>query len=509
MARLERAGDLAAGLRHLASHPLSPQELGTIAVSLYRRDASGLAYLIARKLLDAGWENWIVCAIAAHLGLRLDQPEAAALSIARLGQMLADAGAAERQQARALLDPHLPCDVVAAFRRGESDRVRAYGRLWAAVDPDFTRRLASPTLRGRADPARFLEPADDARLLPFEAPLDGAPHVMRKAVLAIRRYWIPEQPASREHDIPVRIAAAMTAHGWQPRRYHLRSFTHRDTVTEDYRALAALCRDSDADVLVLDEFQPGRGGNAAPGEIVRALKRDRPDLRVIGLYLDPWAPEHWNEIEAAADIVDAVWSSVVTALWQRPAFRDKTLFLPLPHAGHYAAPAERRPGLAFRGGVQYSNWDRAFWLSAIADAGLPLHVGVSSHARDDRDPLESYRAYMRDMGASEAVLNFSRRSNGEHTLTARTFEVPAAGGLLVQERAQDVDLFFVAGRHYLQFETLADLADIAELIRTEPDRVDAIRCQGAAFFRERYADDCIVASLENFLFQRPHRQRWR
>ena len=504
LAHLERANDLAGALQLLASHTLPPQTLATIAFSLYRRDVSGLAFLIARQLLDAGFENWMLDALSSLLGLRLGQQDAAETSIARLGQLLAHAGNVEREKARAFLDPHLPCDVVAAFHRGERERLRAYARLWAAIDPDVTRRLASPPPQCRSDPARFLQPADDERLLRFEAPPDGTARSVRKAVLAIRRYWVPEQSASREHDIPVRIAAAMDAYGWQPIRCHLRSFVQRDAVIEDYRAIDAHCREFDIDLLILDEFQPRRGGNTAPGEIVRALKRDRPELRVVGLYLDPWVPEHWGEIEAAASMLDAVWSPVVTALWQRPAFQGKTLFIPLPHGGGYPAPDRLQPGLCFRGGVQYSNWDRAFWLDAISEAGLKLRVSVSTHARDDLDPLESYRAYMRETSATEATLNFSRRSNGEHTLTARTFEVPAAGGLLVQQQSPDVDLFFVAGRHYLRFETLADLADIAHLVRTEPNRAEDIRREGAAFFRERYADDRIIAYLDHFLF---HRQR--
>ena len=507
LARLERASDLGGALRLLVSHALSAQTLATVAITLYRRELSGLAFIIASKLLDEGFDNWMLRALSSLLGLRLRQQDAAEASIARLEELLAHADAAEREKARALLDPHLPRDVVAAFHRGERERLRACARLWGAVDPDFTSRLASPRPHGRADPVRYLQPADDARLLHFEAPLDGAARSMRKAVLAIRRYWIPDQPASREHDIPVRVAAAMETYGWQPFRCHLRSFVQRETVTEDYRAIAAQCREIDADLLILDEFHPRRGGNAAPGDIVRALKRDRPGLRVVGLYLDPWVPEHWSEIETAAGMLDAVWSPVVTAVWQRPAFQGKMLFFPLPHGGSYTAPDRLRPGLGFRGGVQYSNWDRAFWLDAIAEAGLSLQLSVTTHAHDHLGPLESYRAYMREMGASEAALNFSRRGNGEHTLTARTFEVPAAGGLLVQQQSPDVDLFFVAGRHYLRFETLADLTDIAHLIRMEPDRVEAIRREGAAFFRERYSDDRIIAYLDQFLFHRRHGER--
>ncbi len=502
LVRLERAGDLVGALRLLRSHALSPQDLMTIGVALYRHELSWLPFAIARQLLDAGFENWLLYALSAHLGLRIGQSDAADASADRLEKLLAQADAAEREKARAFLDFCLTRDIVAVFHRGEREKLCAYARLWTIVDPATMQRFALPGPQGRSDPARFLEPAGDERLFHFEAPPADVKRIARKAVLAARRYWYVGRPVSREQDIPVRIAAAMTEYGWPTIRCDLRSFGHRATVTKDYEAIAAQCRRIDADLLVIDEFQPRRLGNTAPGEIVRALKRDLPGLRVVGLYLDPWEPEQFDDIEAGAEIVDAVWSPVVTALWQRPAFRGKTLFFPMPHGGSYTPAVQRRPGLEFHGGVQSSNWDRAFWLEAIAQAGIPLQTTVSTHANDHLDALESYRAYLRKLGGAEASVNFARRGNGIHihTLTARTFEVPAAGGLLVQERSDDIDRFLVAGRHYLRFEALADLADIAALIRAAPDRIDAVRREGAAFFRARYADDRIVAYLDNALF---------
>ncbi|HEY3917057.1 MAG TPA: glycosyltransferase [Stellaceae bacterium] len=452
--------------------------------------------------MEAGCETWILRTLSCHLGLRLDQPAAVSASMPRLARLLDGANPAQRETARKLLDPFLPRDVIRAFRDGNNALVCGYERLWALLDPQSHERFVLPPPGRTPDLARFRNPGDDARLCRNDLPPAGAGRIARTAVLAARRYWAPSDPNSREHDIPARIAAAIDSYGWRSIRCDIRSFVDPAIVTEDYRAIAAACRDSRADVLIIDEFQPARGNHAAPGEILRALKREQPQLRIIGLYLDPWLPEQWNDIAAAAELVDGLWSPVGTELWRRPAFGGKALFIPLPHGGVYRAPAHLQPGFGFHGGVQYSNWDRAFWFAAIAELGLPVEGSISGHRGDELAPLESYRAYMDRMSAHEAVLNFSRRSNGTHTLTARTFEVPAAGGLLVQERSDDIDRFFVAGRHYLRFETLTDLADISHLIRTEPDFVESIRREGAAFFRERYADDRIIAYLDHFLFHR-------
>lgn len=502
LARLERANDLPTAFQVLCAQNLSQEELSAVAISLFRRDLSALAFIITEKLLESGCEHWTLRVLSCHLGVRLAQPAALAASLPRLSQLLEDADPAERQAAQDLVDPFLPRDAVQAFRTGNHTVVRAYARFWAVLDPRSRERFAVPPPGRAPEITRFHRPEQSAPSRRYDLPPAGAPRTMRNAVLAARRYWAPANPASREHDIPVRIDAALASYGWKPLRCDIRSFDEPGIVAEDYRAIAAACRESRADVLIVDEFQTACGGDSASGEIVKELKRELPQLRIVGLYLDPWVPERWSNITASAASADAIWSPVITAVWQRPAFSEKTLFIPLPHGGAYSPSAQRRPGFGFHGGVQYSNWDRAIWFSALAEVGLPLDGSISGHEREELTALESYRLYMNQMSAHDGVLNFSRRSNGTHTLTARTFEVPAAGGLLVQERADDVDAFFVAGRHYLRFETLTDLVDINHLIRTEPDVAESIRREGAAFFRERYADDRIIGYLDHFLFHR-------
>ena len=486
---------------------LTPDVLATIALSLYRRNLSALAFIITEKLLEGGVESWVLRTLSAHLALRLDQDEIAAHSLARLTQLLAAASAADRESARALLDPLLPNDTIRALESGNLALAHAQIKLWAAIDPDTLRRFTLPPADRPPDVARFRVQGDDSRLYPYELPPTGAPRTARKVVLGIRHLWNPRSSTSREHDIPIRMASAIEDYGWHALRHDLRDFHDAAIVADDYQALAALCRDHQADVLILDDYQPKRGKNAA-GEIIRALRHDCPHLRVIGTYFDPWLPEEWNDIEAGADCLDAVWSFVVTGVWHRPAFAGKMLCMPYPHGGHYPPAPPVQPGFRFGGGVQYSNWDRAFWLTALTTSGLAVKKELSSHNIDNLDALASFRAYMVRQGqATTAALNFARRSNDTHTITGRTFETLATGNLLVQERSDDVDQFFVAGRHYLRFETITDLCDIAHLIRTEPDFVEGIRQEGAAFFRQRYADERMMGYLDHFLFHRATARR--
>jgi hypothetical protein len=507
LAQFESSGNLAGALNLLGARPLATDALAAIAIALYRRNLSALAFIIAGQLLENGIESCEMRVLSSHLGLRLGQDQAAMQSLARLAQHLDTGGAPARDAVRRLLDHRLAVDAINACSGGNHSLARSLMQLWSLVVPDTVRRFAPPAADHQTDLARFRAPGDPSRLHRLEMPPEGTPRSARKAVIGIRHLWFPEVPASREHDVGPRFAHAFETYGWHTVRHDLRSFHDTALIVEDYRALAALCREHDADMLVIDDFQPQRANRAA-GEIIRALRREMPRLRVIGTYFDPWQPDEWNDIEAGAELLDAIWSLVVTPVWQRPGFAGKTLFLPLPHGGSYPMAPRVQPGFRFGGGMSYSNWDRAFWLTALADTGLLTKTAMSSHRLDDLDALESYRAYMmRQATSTEAAINLARRSNGVHTLTGRTFESIATGNLLVQERSDDIDGFFVAGRHYLRFETVADLHDIAHLIRTEPDIVETIRQEGAAFFRERYADERLVAYLDQFLFHRAAAER--
>lgn len=503
LAQLEGVRDIPAALDLLNTAGLNPEGAVATTFGLYQRRLSILPFVIAEKLLSAGLDNAIIRTLFTHLAIRLGHTEVAAESLPRLEQMLADAGEADRHVIRTLLDPGLPLDALNYARSGNHAVMRALTQLWALGVPDTTRRFAQPPADHQPDVARFKHPIDAARLRCLAVPPVGTPRVARKAVIGFRHSWFPQRANSREHDVPSRIAAGFEGYGWRAFRHDLHGFHDDDKLIADYQALAALCRAQDADVLVIDDFMPSRA-RVATGEIIRALRQERPDLHIVSAYFDPWQPSEWDDMEAAAGYIDCAWTNSATPVWQRPALAPKTLFMTIPHGGLYPLAPRIAPGFRFGAGISYSNWDRAFWLGALAETDLLTKTIISTHQTDNLNALESYRAYMtRQADCAEAGINLARRSSGIPTITGRTFETLATGNLLVQERSDDIDAFFVAGRHYLRFETITDLHDIAYLIRTEPDYVDAVRLEGAAFFREHYSDERLVAYLDCFLFHNP------
>jgi hypothetical protein len=501
LAQQERAGDINGALSVLNGSGLTPAGFATVALSLYRRNLAIVPFILAEKLIASGFDNWALHVLAAQIGPRVDRRELAAKSLARLSQLFANASDADRRALRDLLDPALPFDAASGINLGDYARVKALMPLWTLAEPDAARRFAQPPAGREPDVARFHQQGDPTRLYQYATPPTGVPRVARTVIIGMRHLWMPGVPTSREHDLPPRIAEAFERYGWKTVRHDLRGFDDPSLV-EDYQALAALCRAHDADVLLLDDFMPSRG-RGATGEIIQAVRHELPRLRVMGAYFDPWQPHEWDDMEAGAALLDCAWTNIPTGVWKRPALAERTLFLAIPHGGEYPIAPPVQPGFRFAGGVQYSNWDRAFWLAALNDSGLLTSNVMSKHAKDDLHPLASYRAYMMRQAASpHASISLARRANGLSTITGRTSETLATGNLLIQERSDDIDGFFVANRHYLRFETITDLHDIAHLIRTEPDYVEAIRQEGAAFFRERYSDERMASYFDYFLFHR-------
>jgi hypothetical protein len=363
------------------------------------------------------------------------------------------------------------------------------------------RRLAGlliPELAALFSPARSPAPDPEAlaaRRLVFARPAPGAPRRPWRVVVAASLDFYPGTPGSRRHEIGPLIAAACTGQGWPATFYGRRSFSEAATVAEDCRQMLALCREQSAELLVLQGFEdPGFPAFAAE------LRAARPGLRIIGIALDPWERRQWPAMTAAVDHLDFLWSHFpALALWQHPAFRDKTLFVPFPHQGLAAGrplPEPRRLALSFVGGIDHANWHRALWLGALKSAGVVLRHTLTNRASDDQPALVSYDQYLRQLGQSGAVLSFAMRTDGTRIATGRVFEALAAGALLVQEQSADVEAFLTPERHYLSFTTLGDLAALAGRLRSEPEAVAEIRHRGRALFLESYADAAIIGHLE-------------
>jgi len=339
-----------------------------------------------------------------------------------------------------------------------------------------------------------------ASLIAFPGPPPGTPREARRGVVAIRKHYLgaTDEKLSRPADIGPRIMTAMNAYGW-PTQFFGMTFSDPQA---DYRGIAALCRETDADVVVLDDNLIQNGAiRRMRAEFIAQLRWELPKLKVVSVYLDPWVFTPAEIIETSA-MADAVMSVAPTMpVWRHPLLARKAFLAPFPIGVEPPQPpAALRPVMTFAGGVMGYNWHRALWLGVAKHFGLPIERQLTTHTPDGLSALESYAHYIQRLAAATCSLNFSMRSDLSKVSTARTFETISCGALLVEEWSTDIDHYFVSGEHYLSFSNFHELRAVANFLETEPEAANAIRKRGAAFFKENYSDEKLIGNLDLRLF---------
>lgn len=329
-------------------------------------------------------------------------------------------------------------------------------------------------------------------------PPPEARKIKRRAIVAMRALFFPQNPNSRLFEIGPIMVASMNNYGWNASLVGMKCLDH---LAEDFRITLETCLHERADVLMLDEqLIEAPVARAARKQMIGRLRQELPNIKIVALHLDPWSLDTPLLVEAMPD-VDAVWTFAPDLpAWHQPSVKDRVFMAPLPHAGDYGGPILPLDGrMRFIGSINAFNWHRFFWLSAAAVTDLPLDTQKSQHVADGLSVVESYLGYIRRLADGRCSVNFSMRPNLMPAITGRTFEILASGSLLVQERAPDLDCFLTAGEHYLSFSSVAELRAIADFIRDKPEQAEEIRRAGNAFFRATFSDDKVIGYLDKKL----------
>ncbi len=499
----ETAGELGISddERFLAENVLSKSqdELQTThgLCELLLRSHYGAAYLIAKQQVASGVAHPGAFFAQAVGGLLYCDTAAAVQGRAALYK-ISDALSAQQQASfySLLVKPVVPNLLGKMFYGGNSVGTLQLLEVVTA---------ASPCLRPVFDLSASVEPvnlskmrvrgAERARLINM---LPAPPsHPPRRAVVAIRDLIFPQNPGSRPHEIGPHIHAGLVAYGWNSVFCALAC----RNAAEDYRLIAARCVEEQADLLVLDEqIIDSHVGWAVRGQMIAELRRVLPSLQIVGVYLDAWILDP-VALREAVSILDAVWSpSPSQEVWREATVATKCIFSPPPFViPEDVAPRLLAPQMFFGGAVMGYNWHRAFWLTAAAAAKLPIETRLTTHASDGLPAMESSVCYMRELADATCVVNFSLRPDLSRIATGRSFETCLAGSLLVQEASPDLDYYFVAGEHYIEFTTFAELCAIARFLTEKPEEAEEIRMRGSNFARERYNAHSIVGSLDRHL----------
>ncbi|MBV8165202.1 MAG: glycosyltransferase, partial [Alphaproteobacteria bacterium] len=150
------------------------------------------------------------------------------------------------------------------------------------------------------------------------------------------------------------------------------------------------------------------------------------------------------------------------------------------------APVEPLAGGCFIGSIHGPGVSRLVWWAESGRRGLPIAFYVATRTRAEQ---VSDAEYVQRLCGHAFALNFTRRTGGVRTMTARTIEVPIAGGLLVEERSADTPYFLVPGAHYAAFETLDDLASVTDRLLSDDRRRRQMAADAHAWASRYYAGD--------------------
>ncbi len=365
------------------------------------------------------------------------------------------------------------------------------------IVPDFRTRfdLEAPTVPFDIAKVRARGHAS-ARLRPQFSPPEDSLRRPRRALVAFREKVFPHFINSRLLEQGPTMVAALNNYGWNA-RFHGFNFNKQEI--QDAERLAARCLEEKPDVLILDAVLYNF---PRPLQVLTEMRRALPDMKIVALYFDAWSVR-LKQLKTTISLTDLIWTvSPDFEPWKEPEFAGKVAHLVLPRGGDYGGPIlPLQPRIFFGGGVAAYNWHRALWIAAARQEGLPLDTNLNAFFDDKLPPLESYQAFMRRLADGRCAINFSMRQDMKtFPVTGRSFEIVAAGALLVQETSPEMDCYFIAGEHYLPFSSFAELRGVVDFLREQPEEAERIRRAGNAFYRARYHDDLLIGHLDNALY---------
>ncbi len=193
----------------------------------------------------------------------------------------------------------------------------------------------------------------------------------------------------------------------------------------------------------------------------------------------------------------------------RSSDRDRaaTFCYPWPHdiAAALTAPAGSVPRACFVGTIFSVNYPRLAWWAEAMVRDLPIDFMAWLPADQAvEDPMLCGQFtdadYLSRLQGYRVAINLTRRSSGAKILTQRTLDIPALGGLLLEEHSFDAAYFLKPGIHYLPFETLGDLGAAIDAMLSDDAKRQRMVDAGKAWVTRYFSGDHFWTGLLSRLF---------
>jgi hypothetical protein len=155
--------------------------------------------------------------------------------------------------------------------------------------------------------------------------------------------------------------------------------------------------------------------------------------------------------------------------------------IPTERALYHGDEAPRDLPLTFIGSINHPS--RPMVLSALLTADVAFEAIYGDRRRERTSTKEGYVEFLR---RSRATLNIAVHSDTEHLVTARVWQAIACGTVLVEQENAGTASFFVPYLHYLPWDNVADIVQIARFLEKNDAYRKRLGKAGSDWYLEHY-----------------------
>ena len=218
-----------------------------------------------------------------------------------------------------------------------------------------------------------------------------------------------------------------------------------------------------------------------------ALIKSISSAKIVGVAGDVFTEDGWSSVNLWADFLDC--SFYCNSGWRNRAF-GRTQFIPWVVDNKRFYPAKKDKGIFFSGIANIPRYCYIFIAKKYCQENNLKHhiVGHNRNIGKGTLTLSDYDLYTRQ---SIAAIEITARSKSLRTGGGRTNNTIPCKTLLVMEKADIMDLYYVPFIHYIPYNTKRELEIALQFTKDSKDLVSLITDTAYEFYLKNYQSDKI------------------